>query len=349
MALKVEKLVETLQPLLQWHSGEKSLEILGISPPHDAQSGHIIFVPNPKALTLALKSDASALVVSEKHLDQTCGFSGAILTSPAISLALSQTGQRFFPNNPHKEAFDGERIHSSSVVSKSAEIDSTAIIHPNVTIGPNVIIDKNCIIGAGTVIDANCHIGEESHIHNQVSISHGTILGKKCEIHPQTSLGTEGFGYAQDQHFNHHRIHHYGKLILGDRVHLGAGVTVDRGTFDDSHIKSGTIVDNMVHFGHNFNCGENTIFVGGTIVAGSVTIGSRCVVGGRVTIGGHLKICDDVQIAGVSAITKNITKPGKYGGYPLLPLNDSLRSLASLAALPEMRKTLAELSKKVEN
>lgn len=349
MAIEAKQLCEKLSPLLAFVSGNESKIVTKITAPDKSDDSSIVFAGTPQTLSQALKHPPAVLVVGEKNLGQLNNYSGTLLSSPYVPLALAMVGKNFFPVTTNKQPFDGERIHSSAVISKTAEISETAIIHPHVTIGPGTHIGENCVIGANSSIDANCKIGDGTHLHAHVSVSHGTIIGKNCEIHPQTSLGTEGFGYAQDQHFNHTRITHYGKLVIGDNVHIGAGVTVDKGTFEDSTIGSGTIIDNMNHFGHNFVCGERTIFVGGTIVAGSVKVGSRCVFGGRTTIGGHLKICDDVHVAGVSGITKDITKPGRYGGYPLQEYRANLKTLSSLASVPEMRKTLADLVKKSEN
>lgn len=349
MNIEARLLCEKLSPLLNFVSGSEDQQVQRISSPNQADKGSIVFAGTSKILKQALDSKADVLVVGEKDVQKVGDFPGTVLSSPHVPLAMSQVGKNFFPVTANRQPFDGERIHPTAVISRTAKIADTAIIHPNVTIGANTVIGENCFIGASTAIEANCQIGEGTHLHAHVSISHGTILGKNCEVHPQTSLGTEGFGYAQDQHFNHYRITHYGKLVIGDNVHIGAGVTMDRGTFEDSTIGSGTIIDNLNHFGHNFTCGERTIFVGGTIVAGSVTIGSRCMFGGRTTIGGHLSICDDVHVAGVSGITKDITKPGRYGGYPLQEYRANLKTLSSLASVPEMRKTLADLVKSSEN
>lgn len=50
---------------------------------------------------------------------------------------------------------------------------------------------------------------------------------------------------------------------------------------------------------------------------------------------------------GLSAVTKSVTEPGAYSGYPLQPMKQFLRTTSTLAHLPEMRKRLAELEKKV--
>lgn len=306
-----------------------------------------MFASTEKQLQSAISQKPVGIVTGEKAIDyaQDAGFKGNLYTSPAVSLALAKIGFQFFNVVTEKTAFDGHKIHPSAVVSDSAELHESVVVGPNTTIGPGCKLSENVVVGANCTLEANCTLGEGTYLRSQVFIGQGTIIGKSCEIHPQAAIATEGFGYAQDQEFNHHHIPHYGNAILEDRVHIGAGVTLDRGTFGSSLIGAGTIIDNQCHFGHNFVCGKKCIFTGGIVVAGSVTIGDACVLGGRTTISGHLKITSQVRLAGLSGVTKDITEPGEYGGYPLQPLKDSLRSLSTLPHLPAMRKSLKSLEK----
>ena len=64
--------------------------------------------------------------------------------------------------------------------------------------------------------------------------------------------------------------------------------------------------------------------------AGSVTIGNRCVFGGRTTVTGHISICSDVHTGGLTGITKSITEPGAYAGFPFEKLKDNLKTRAAI-------------------
>jgi UDP-3-O-[3-hydroxymyristoyl] glucosamine N-acyltransferase len=270
-------------------------------------------------------------------------FSGSLFHTPSTKLAMAKIAKAFFDVTVERQPFDGVRIHPSAVISETAEISNTAIIGPNAVVGAGCRIEDNVFVGAGTVVEANCHIGAGSTLRAQVFLGFGTIVGKNCEFHPKVTIGTEGFGYAQDQEFNHHHIPHRGHVVIEDNVDIGAGCMLDRGTFGESRVGEGTILDNLSHFGHNFVCGKRCIITGGGLVAGSVTLGDRVVIGGRVTLNGHLSVCSDVMIAGMSGVVNHITEPGTYGGYPIQKQRDNLRSLASLAHLPEMRKQLKSL------
>ncbi len=195
------------------------------------------------------------------------------------------------------------------------------------------------------MIEPDVKIGRRSHLHPLVFIGHSCILGEECEIHPNTTIGSEGFGYAADEKFNQYRITHYGKVILEDRVHIGANVSLDRGTFLDSRVGSGTKIDNHCHFGHNFVIGKNSLITAGMISAGSVTVGDYCVFGGRTTISGHLEIASKSHISGMSVVTKSIEEGGEYGGFPLQKLRDTLKTRAALRHLPEIQESVKKILK----
>ncbi|NQZ00913.1 MAG: UDP-3-O-(3-hydroxymyristoyl)glucosamine N-acyltransferase [Bdellovibrionales bacterium] len=309
------------------------------------QKDSIVFANKASLITGCVEAGVAGLVVSSDLVEDPAlnGFSGSLFHSPSPKLAMAKVAQTFFDVTFERQPFDGERIHPTAVISKSAELADDVIVGPNAVIGSDCKISKGCYIGAGTVLEPNCKIGENCTLRAQVFLGFGTILGNNCEIHPKTSVGTEGFGYAQDQHFNHHHIPHRGHVVLEDNVDIGAGCVVDRGTFAETRFGEGTIIDNLCHFGHNFVCGKKCIITGGAMIAGSVTMGDSCVLGGRVTLNGHINICSQVVIAGMSGVTNHVTEPGRYGGYPIQKLKDSLRSLSSLAHLPEMRRQLKSL------
>ena len=58
--------------------------------------------------------------------------------------------------------------------------------------------------------------------------------------------------------------------------------------------------------------GSNTAIAACTGIAGSTTIGDNFTIGGGVGINGHITICNNVNIHGMSMITKSITKEGDY-------------------------------------
>ena len=163
----------------------------------------------------------------------------------------------------------------------------------NVTIGQNVKIGENCIIYPGVFINHNCSIG------NNVI------------IHPNVTIGSDGFGlYKIDGLWK--KIPHVGSVLIEDGVEIGSNTTIDRGMLDNTILKANCKIDNLVHIAHNVTVGSNTAIAACTGIAGSTSIGDNCTIGGGVGINGHITICNNVNIHGMSMITKSIKTEGDY-------------------------------------
>lgn len=347
MAVQVREIVEKFPEILRLERGPGTHTLAALKEPREAAPGDLIFVSTIKHLETAKASAAQAWVVQRKLLNDVPGSVTVVLSADNVLLAMAKIGQEFFPLKAHRMPIEGPKIAKTAVVSGSAKLGRDVIIGPGAVIGDNCVIGDETVIGANTVIEPGARVGAHCHLHPLVFIGHSCEIGNRCEIHPNTTIGSEGFGYAQDKEINHHRLTHYGRVVLEDDVHIGAGVQIDRGTFLDSRIGRGTKIDNHCHFGHNIQIGRNTLITGGMIVAGSVSIGSYCVIGGRTTVGGHLQIGDKIQIGGLSGITKSVLEPGQYAGFPLQELKHDMRTRASLKLLPDMVKQLREIAKKL--
>jgi UDP-3-O-[3-hydroxymyristoyl] glucosamine N-acyltransferase len=350
MTVRVSDIIENFPKLLRLLRGDVETELSRPRPPSAPESGCILFLNERRLIGDAVSSAASVLVVSDADADDAAleGASQTLLQSPGPELALALVARAFFPVTVQNQEFDGSRIHPSAVISESASISEDTIVGPNAVIGSNVRIGGACIIGANTTVEADAVIGDHCHIHANVFIAHGTVIGKRCEVHPMTSLGTEGYGYAHDEQFNHYRHVHYGRLVIEDDVHLGACVTIDRGHFGDSVIGRGTKVDNHCHLAHNIQVGKNCLMVADFIAAGTVVIGDNNVFGGRTGISDHVTIGDNMQFAALTSLFKDINEPGKaFGGHPVQPVNEYLKSCASIAYLPGIRKNVARIMRKL--
>ncbi len=340
MAIQVREIVENFPDLINLVRGDLNREIEGISDPSTARRNDLIFASKPDHLDSALSSNSQIWLIHTDLIHRIPATAPVVLSSKHIPLCMSRISQKFFPITKHHQPVAGEAISPKAVISPKARIGSGCIIGPGAVIGDECEIGDRTRIGANAVIEPGVKIGADCQIHPLVFIGHSCQIGDRCEIHPNTTIGSEGFGYAQDEGFNHHRIIHYGRVVIEDDVHIGANVQIDRGTFLDSRIGSGTKIDNHCHFGHNIQIGRNTVITGGVIAAGSVKIGSYCVIGGRTTIAGHLEIGDRVQLAGLSGVSKSVLKPGQYGGFPLQDLASEMRARAAYKKLPEVLKQL---------
>ena len=185
-------------------------------------------------------------------------------------------------------------------------------------------------------------------LHPHVFVGAGCELGRDCEVHPHTSIGSDGFGYAVGASRRPQKLSHLGNVCIGDEVEIGSNCAIDRATLSSTHIRSGTKLDNLCHIAHNCDLGEDGFYTAGFMMAGSTTIGRRFMTGGNSVVSAHLKLADDVVLAGRSTVTSDVPEPGHYGGYPLQPLKDFMRTLAALGQLTEIRRNLNRVLKHLQ-
>jgi len=267
--------------------GDPDTSIHLISTIQNASSGCISFLANPKYKKFLSNTNASAVIISRDHAsDLMCP--GIIVDDPYAAYALISSMFVAY-NNP----YDG--------MAENLNIHKTSTLHESTIIGPNVYIGPNCFVGAGSIIHANC------------SLVMNVEIGENSIVHPNSVLGSDGFGYAPDGK-GYIKIEQLGKLIIGNSVEIGAGCTIDRGAIDNTEIHDGVKLDNQVHIAHNVILGKHSAIAASCAIAGSTVVGKNLQMGGLSGILGHLKICDNVLIGAHTLITKNIDNPGDYVG-----------------------------------
>ncbi len=117
-------------------------------------------------------------------------------------------------------------------------------------------------------------------------------------------------------------------------MEIGANSTVDRGALDETRIRRGTKIDNLVHIGHNCQIGQDVVIAAQTGLSGSVVVEDNVVMGGQVGIGDHAHIEAGVILGGGSGILPKKVVRGKgvvFWGTPARPLREYLKELAFLS------------------
>ena len=212
-------------------------------------------------------------------------------------------------------------------------------------IGAHAVIGDGCMIGAHAVVENDARIGARTVLHPHVFVGAGCEIGEDCEIHPHTSIGSDGFGYAVDAGGRPRKIAHLGNVKIGDGVEIGSNCAVDRATLTSTHIRSGTKLDNICHIAHNCDLGENGFFTAGFMMGGSTKIGRQFVTGGNSVVTAHITLGDNVVLAGRSSVTNDVPDAGAYGGYPLQPLKEAMKTAVNISHLNEIRKNLNRVMK----
>lgn len=235
-------------------------------------------------------------------------------------------------------------VHPTAVVDATATVDATASVGPYVIIGPRSTVGAHVVLQAHTVLGAEVAVGADTTVYAGAVLHDRTVVGERVVIRSNAVIGGEGFGFAT-MNGKHERIPQIGRVVIGDDVEVGAGTTIDNGTFGETSIGRGTKIDNLVHLGHNVRIGEDCFIIAQVGVAGSTTIGNHVVLAGQTGVSGHITIADHVTCGGKTGVIGSIKESGTYVGFPARPHRQWGRIEGVLNHLPDLLKRVRRLEK----
>jgi UDP-3-O-[3-hydroxymyristoyl] glucosamine N-acyltransferase len=306
--------------------GDPSVAVTTVSSLQSATSNSLVFVEDTQHLDAALQSTAGAIIAAGFPAGNA---SKPILISAQPRLAFARAAKLL--RDPEKN----RAIHPSAIVPKSAGLGKNIAIAPNAVLGEQVQVGDETAIGASSVIGDRVSIGSRCRIDANVTIYAGTTLGDRVVVQAGAVLGSEGFGYVRDKETGRYeQSPQIGRLIIEDDVEIGANSTVDRGALDETRIRRGTKIDNLVHIGHNVQIGENVIIAAQTGLSGSVSIEDNVIMGGQVGIGDHARVEAGAMLGGQCGILPKKVLRGKgvvFWGTPARPAKEYLKELAFLS------------------
>lgn len=206
-------------------------------------------------------------------------------------------------------------IHSSAVVSPSAQLGT------DVRIGPFSMIEPGVVIGSGCIL--------ESH----VVVKEGTTLGPNNRIFDGAILG----GLPQHVHIPEHP----GKVVIGSGNTIRENVTIHRALLPDHATVVGDHCLLMVgsHVAHDCHVGNHVIVTNNAMLAGHVHVDDRayisgaagihqfCRVGTLAMVGGQAHLVQDVPpfvtVDGLSSLVVGLNKIGlRRAGYDQAAIQD---------------------------
>ena len=311
--------------------GDGSVEIAGVSSLESASPSELVFVDDEKHLAGALQSRAGAIIAGE--FASSMKGDRPLLISEHPKLAFARVARMLGSDDGRQHG----SIHPSAVVEASAMLGTGVRVEARAVIGERARIKDRARIGAGSVIGAGVTIGSQCEIYPNVTIYPGTTVGDRVMIHAGAVLGSDGFGYVRDRKTGHYeKFPQVGRLVIEDDVEIGANATVDRGALEETRIRRGTKIDNLVHVGHNCDLGEDVVIAAQTGLSGSIVIENGVVLGGQVGIGEHARIGEGVMLGGQGGVLPNKILRGRgvaFWGTPAQPLRQYLKQLATLARL----------------
>lgn len=321
--------------------GDPTVVVTGINTLDAAQAGQITFLDNPRYRKHLAHTQAAAVILASADLAE-CPTNALVLAKPYVGYA--KVAAKYAT---HTTPASG--VHPTAIIGEHCQIHPSASIGPNCVLDADVIIEANVVIEAGCAIGKGTHIGAQSYLYPHVTLYHATIIGQRAIIHSGVVIGSDGFGFANDNGV-WLKIPQLGNVEIGNDVEIGANTTVDRGALGNTVIEDGVKLDNQIQIGHNVHIGAHTIIAGCTGIAGSTRIGKYCLIGGGVGIIGHLEITDKVIITGMSGVSHSITEPGVYSsGFVAQPNRIWWKNVARFRELDAMADKLQKLEKLVNS
>lgn len=290
-----------------------------------AFNNQITFIGSKKYEKLWEQSNASIAIVNE-DISILPGENKAFIKVKNADLAMSQILELFAPPLPQfdEEIHPTATIHPSAQIGKGCKIGAGVVIGPHAQIGDGVFLYPNA-----TVLD-HCTVGAHTSIWSGAVIRERCHVGSHCIIHPNASIGADGFGFRPCPERGLAKVPQIGNVIIGNYVEIGANSCVDRGKFSSTIVGDGCKIDNLVQIGHNSKLGQFCIMAGNSGLAGSVTLGNGVMIGGSASIKDHVTIGDGAIVGAGSGVVADIPAKTTMIGYPAVEARTALKQWAIL-------------------
>jgi UDP-3-O-[3-hydroxymyristoyl] glucosamine N-acyltransferase len=334
--LTLRELAERLGCRLE---GDGAVEVGRIATLEAAGPGDLSFLSNPKYASRLATTRASAAIVGEDAAPAPCAMLRA--SDPylafAAAAALLAPDDRPAPGVSPLAAVDGGaalgpgcHIGAFAAIGAGAVLGARTVVHPHAVIYPGAVIGDDCVIHAHASIRERCRLG------NRVIVQNGAVVG------------SDGFGFAPRPDGSYQKIPQTGPVVVEDDVEIGANTTIDRPAVGETRIQAGTKIDNLVQVAHGVHVGRNVMLVAQVGIAGSTTIGDSSVLAGQVGVAGHLHVGKGTKATAQTGIPNSLPDGSFVSGYPAIENREWLKSSAVFRRLPEMKKALAALEKRLE-
>jgi UDP-3-O-[3-hydroxymyristoyl] glucosamine N-acyltransferase len=312
--------------------------ISGVAPFEDAREGDITMAVERKYLNQISQTGATAVLVPSQ-VDDT---EKAQIVVEHPQAAFAKLLHLYYPPKARPSgisprAIIGENFSPGRAVSVAPGV----VIEDDVTLGDRVVLHPNVVIGRGVAI------GDDVEIQANVTILENSVIGHRVFIQAGTVIGSDGFGFAPEGE-TYRKIPHNGYVQIDDDVEIGAQNAIDRGTFGKTWIQSGVKTDNLVHVAHNVTVGENTLLVAQVGISGSCTIGRHVILAGQAGLADHVTIGDNVIVGAQAGVGKDLPPGQVFFGSPTLPHRQWLRTQGIIAKLPELKRKLDKIEKRLE-
>lgn len=320
--------------------GDAGLVVVGAAPLGEARPGYITLIDGAEKNGSLAMSRATAAVAPSSFAPNGV----PVILTEDVHRAFSTIVAYFRP--PRRPYRIG--VSPLAAVSPTAKFGKNVDVFPFASIGDDVEIGDNATIGAGVHIMSGSKIGADVTIFPNAVLYENTVVGPRSVIHAGAVLGAYGFGYSFVD--GRHRLSaQLGNVVLEADVEVGAGTTIDRGTYGSTVIGEGTKIDNQVMVAHNCRIGRHNMLCAQVGIAGSTTTGDYVVMAGQVGVRDHVHVGTKAMLGAMAGVINDVPDNARLVGIPATPEREQMVKQAALSKLPEMRRELKQLKAAVEN
>ena len=287
--------------------GNPGFIVSGINEIHMVEAGDLTFVDHPKYYAKALNSAATTILINK---EVECPQGKVLLIHDKPFDAYVSLATHFRPFEP-----------ASGMVSPTAEIGEGTVIQPGSFIGNHVKIGKNCII------------------HSNVTIYDHTLIGDDVILHAGCILGADAF-YFQRRPEGWKKLESCGRVVIEDKVEIGAVTTIDKGVSGDTIISFGTKIDNHVQIGHDTFVGRHCLIGAHCAIAGVTRIEDDVILWARVSVNKDLVIGKKAIVLALTGVDKSLEGGKTYWGIPADDPRKKWKEIAAVRMLPDILRKL---------
>ncbi|AHE65717.1 UDP-3-O-(3-hydroxymyristoyl)glucosamine N-acyltransferase [Legionella oakridgensis] len=320
--------------------GDETLRVSALSPIDNITANSLVFAEGDDNIKRAEASQATAILVA----NQAQGINKPVIQVSNPLKAFITLLNHFYP-----ELKPDTGLHPTAIIADNVKLGRNLSIGPYVIIEDGSSIGDNCIIKGHVHIGRGVNIGANTTLYPHVTIYDGCQIGARVNIHASAVIGSDGFGYTQDNG-KHLKVPHVGNVIIGDDVEIGANTVVDRATMGSTIIGEGTKIDNLVQVAHSVKLGKHNILCAFTGIAGSTVSGDHVIFAANVGVSDHVRIDNGVVLGARSGVPpkKHLKQGNIYLGNPARPKDKAIEQELATTRIPIMRKNLKALTEKVE-
>lgn len=320
--------------------GDLECVVFDVKPIEEAGDGEITFVANKRYEAELGRTRAACVVIPRKLANRDAR---TVIRHDNPYLAFARLIALFRPPPPRP----APGVHASAAIAPGARLGRDVAIEAGVVIADGAVIGDRAVIGALSYVGDRSTVGEDARLYPRVVLYHDVSIGRRSIVHSGAVIGSDGFGYANDEQGSHVKVPQVGTVIVEDDVEIGANTTIDRAVLGATRIGRGTKIDNLVQIAHNVEVGAGSILVAQCGISGSTKLGKGVIVAAQAGLVGHIELGDGARVYASAGVTKDVGAGEAVLGQPAVPLEEGRRAYALIARLPEMKKDIAALERRI--